>query len=528
MIQDTMLIDEPLNSSMVPFHFRDVQNKYYDILVKEYGSEWWLQDVDEIVLKARKEGFTSFWLAIFAAILTMFSEPRRYVEISYKTGATVTHFRRMRGFLLSPIIKDPKMWTEKFMNRVFSVHNDGKELVLRSTGGSFYSGTASTRTGERGGTVSGYLLTEVAHYQDTPIFTASEVIEGTRQMVAVGTGLKVLETTAKGFNHFRRRWVQAVNKEISARPRFFGWREMYTAAEFEIIKAGMADKHLIPQEHPETPDEAFLVSGRPMFDSKILRQMEQLVSDVIYEGALVDNAQEISFDHYKNGELKVWKTPKAGRKYLIPADVAGGIMDDAGLEPLKSDNRCWSVAPVFDRASWEVVAELRLKCDPGNFGRKLATLGEFYNWALVAPELNNPGQATLEALRTGAYPHIFRSDDIWPDDKKHLGFPTNERTKVLALTALRNAIEDMSYKENSITAIYEMFEAVHDVHGHLSSSGWLDCVITRMIGLYLLKFYTLDETYRRKAQQDSPMIITSLVGKPVGTKERFQRKRQFV
>ena len=874
-----MLIDNPATGAMVPFIFRAVQNKYYDQLTNDYGSQWWFNDVDELILKARKEGFTSFWLACFAAIMHLYKEPRRFLEISYKMDATKQHFRRMRSFLLSPIIKDPQLWTDKLIAKVFSVHSEGSEMVMRTNGSSFYAGTATGRTGERGGTVFAALFTEAMHFQDTPVITASEIIEATRQMIPVNTGLKIIESTAKGFNHGRRRWVQAINKEISAKPRFYGWKEMYTVQEFEKIKMGFSDKSLIPQEypnclagdtfvsssnsnkdgieqffsHPEdakgqnhtwqiethlgyrvratanhafkthsgwaklcnlkpaetilllrptfsqiyqtvkvnlglpvldfelkidedfaefiglfmgdgsvykdkrgeyytlsmaldgkdlecaekiknlffklfgkcsmrtvgnngggleirtqskyfgeffrslgmisrresdgkikrlvnvpqyilsspkpvvaaflrglfdadgfigyqypsvrffsqyddfirqiqilllgfgitsklsvadkkagdghkytgrelalrqketeifmseigfisdrknnrwrdrkmkhkcynaievkmedavksieyvgmeevydmeitpehyysanglwvhnSPDEAFLVSGRPMFDSKILRQMEALISPIVFEGALTDNKEEISFDYFSPGELKIFKTPKPGRKYLIPADVAGGVTDESGIDPLKSDNRCWSVAPVFDRASWEVVAELRLRCDPGNFGRKLVTLGEYYNWALLAPELNNMGQATLEAMRAEGYPHIFRAEDIWPDGKKQLGFPTDERTKVLALTALRNAIEDMSYKENSITAIYEMFEAVHDEHGKLSSSGWLDCVITRMIGLYLLKFFTLDETYRRKDLQDSPMVVTSLVGRAPGTRERFRSKR---
>lgn len=525
MIQDTMLIDDPVTGSMVPFIFRPVQNKYYDTLVKDYGSEWWLSDVDELIIKARKEGFTSFWLAVFAAILHLYSNPRRYLEISYKIDATKQHFRRMRGFLLSPIIKDSTKWTEKLIQKVFSVHSEGSEMVLRSTGGSFFVGTSTSRTGERGGTVQGVLFSEAAHYADTTIISANEIIEGTRQMIPVGTGLKVIETTANGFNHIRRRWVQGVNREISAKPRFFGWREMYSPSEFEKIKSGFSDKNLIPQEYPENADEAFLVSGRPMFNHKILHDMEAQVSDVIFEGFLSDNLQEITFNHLKNGELKIWKTPKDGRKYLISADIAGGVSDESGLDPTKSENRCWSVGTVFDRSSWEVVAEIRIKCDPGTFGKKLATLGEFYNFALLAPELNNMGQATLEALKSAGYPHIFKGDDIWDDGKKRLGFPTDMKTKALALTALRNAIDDMSYKENSLTAIYEMYESVFDDKGNLSSSGWLDCVITRMIGIFLLKFYSLDDSYRDKGKNDSPMIVTSLVGNPVGARERFRMKR---
>lgn len=55
-----MLIDDAVSGKYVPFRFRPVQDKYYDILVAEHGSQWWFEDIDEMILKARKEGFTSF------------------------------------------------------------------------------------------------------------------------------------------------------------------------------------------------------------------------------------------------------------------------------------------------------------------------------------------------------------------------------------------------------------------------------------------------------------------------------------
>jgi len=507
-IQDTMLIDDPVSGKMVPFHFRKPQNKYYDELVNDYGSEWWFNDVDEIDVKARKMGFTSMWLAVFASVMLLYKEPRRFLEISYKIDATKQHFRRMRGFLLSPLFKNTKLWNDKLFGVYFDVHTEGSEMVLKENKASFYCGTATSRTGERGGTVYGLLLSEAAHYPDTTIVTANEIIEASRSMIHVGSGIKVIETTANGFNHMRRRWIQATNGEISGRPRFFGWKDFYSPEEFEKIRLGFSDKTMIAQEFPETISEAFLTSGRPVFNSKILKQMEAMVSDIIFRGELVDDEREINFSASDKGELTIWKPPREGRRYMITADIAGGVRDENGLDPLKAANRCWSVGCVWDRSSWEVVAEIRLRCDPGAFGRKLATLGEYYKWALLAPESNNMGAATLEAIKGQGYPHVFRDKDIWPDKQGNLGFPTDERTKLLSLTSLRNAIDGMVYKENSLTAIDEMYEAVFNDAGKLTSTGWLDCVITRMIGLYLLKFFTLDETYRSKDAIDSPIMVT--------------------
>ena len=155
-----------------------------------------------------------------------------------------------------------------------------------------------------------------------------------------------------------------------------------------------------------------------------------------------------------------------------------------------------------------MVAELRLRCDPGDFGRMLCTLGEYYFWAVLAPERNNMGTATIEAIKTKGYPHLLKTTDLWPDDVEKEGFPTDENSKTKAITAYRNAIDQLAYFENSHVAINEARAAVWDVNGKMVSERaqsklgqekkrlYLDCVITRCIGLYCLRFLGLDETYR--------------------------------
>ncbi len=297
-IQDNFLIDHHETSALVPFIFRPVQNKYYDLLCRDYSEEKNFEGAREINLKARKEGFTSLWLGIFEAISILSNDPVRFLEISYKDDATLQHYRRAKTYISSYFarkevgnnLSDLKklILDRQFNKNIFLSDNEGQEFVLAHNGASFYVGTASTKTGERGGTVKGVLFTESAHFPNTGIISANEIIVGTQNMVAVGTGIIVHESTANGFNHFQTRWDQAEKGEINYKNRFFSWREFYTPDQFEMIKVGFSDKRKIPQEYPETAEEAFLTSGDPYFNLLALKYymdnvIEPMKENVIYE-----------------------------------------------------------------------------------------------------------------------------------------------------------------------------------------------------------------------------------------------------
>src|SRR5882672_3539397 len=101
LIEDNFLIDDAQSGEFVPFKFRTVQEKYYQMLCETYLEENNFTGLREIVLKARKEGFTSMILAIFAAMLIWSKNAVRFLEISYKEDATKQHYRRCKNFILS-------------------------------------------------------------------------------------------------------------------------------------------------------------------------------------------------------------------------------------------------------------------------------------------------------------------------------------------------------------------------------------------------------------------------------------------
>lgn len=279
------MVDDPETGALVPFIFRKVQRKYYEQLKLDYNEDDNFSGAREVILKARKEGFTSMILALFAAMMILDKNPVRFLEISYKDESTKQHFKRIHRYIMSYFGKkfglDPISDEKKLIKLVYRTYNENGEIELLHNQASFYVGTASARTSERGGTVQGILFTEAAHYPDTPNMSAGEIVEGSSSMIAVGTGMIFLETTARGMNWFSRLWQQAKVGLVRHKPRFFGWREHYTEEEFEIIKSGFSDKSLIPQEFPETDTEAFLATGEGYFDKEAIKYYTESVRKTI-------------------------------------------------------------------------------------------------------------------------------------------------------------------------------------------------------------------------------------------------------
>ena len=505
-ISTNFMIDHAVTGEYVPMVLNPVQDKYLSELINSYGEQFWENScVRELIVKARKEGFTSLILAIFASVMAYLPQARNFLEISYRIDATKQHFRRMRNFFYSLVTHDTKKWDESLRSQLFSVYTEGSELVLSRNSASFYSGTATSSTGERGGTVQGVLFTESAHYPDTGIRKASEIIEGTKSMVAVDSGMVFQETTGNGWNHVKRTWDMAKAGEVDYKPRFFGWREFYTAEQFKKISDGFSDKSLIPQEFPETADEAFLYSGRPAFNPKQLAIYAKRVSDPLWIGEVVDDGHTVDLDINQAGQLKVWKSPRQGRRYIIAADVAEGVKGGA-----------YSVAQVIDRSSWEQVAVWRGHIDPGNFGKKMCDIGYWYYNAILIPENNNHGWATMERIKAEGYPHLFKTSEIWSDKETVKdGFPTNEKTKNLIISATRNALDELTVHLNDLITVNELMSCVYDESGKVvTQEGYfMDTVMSLAIGIYCLKFLTVDETYREDHKEDSPMLVTSIVGK---------------
>lgn len=270
-IEEYLLIDEPKTGKLVPFVFNQVQRKEYQFLVDQGIEKLGVgAPIREFILKARREGFSSLILALFAADDILQENPTESMVVSYKDDATATFRKRYRRYVLSYFARksgvtveqiqfDPNI-LEQFPRQVFSV--DASDLELRHNRAHFYCGTAAARTGGRGGVLQKLLFSEAAHYQDTEKMTAKEVIEGTSQQVDKSSGWIFQESTANGEGNYFHQTYEMIQSGLSRYiKRFFGWEEFYTPEQFAVIASEFTDKDMLKQEYPRTEEEAFLSSN---------------------------------------------------------------------------------------------------------------------------------------------------------------------------------------------------------------------------------------------------------------------------
>ena len=265
---------------VVPFVLWNTQDKYLINLREKYGEE--LVGVRDIVLKARKEGFSSFILALFATDFLISDFPIASVCIADRKDETKKLFERAKFFIASACSKKGVT-----INDICDISNSN-EIVNKENGATFWIGTAGARTAPRVESVQNLHFSEAAHFPDTDIITAREAIEGALQMVDQGTGKVFIESTANGYgNYYQTLWAKAEQGKSKFRPVFFGASELYSPEWLKEKEKEFTSREMYLQEYPNTPEEAFISSGSKFFDTAAIKWLQKDILKVpIIEGIL--------------------------------------------------------------------------------------------------------------------------------------------------------------------------------------------------------------------------------------------------
>lgn len=499
----------------VPFLFNPAQAKYYKDRTHF-----------DLILKSRKEGFSSLIEAIWLHAC-MNQKNVRAVVLSHDFESTKRHFDRVRYYLDNLGTREQKI----------SVDLDTesqKELSFPKTGSSYWIGTAGSKTFGRGDDITHLHLSEASHYQNQEVITA--VMEA-----CVASAWRVIETTANGIGEkFHDLWKVAEVKENESvwAAHFFAWfddptnryegempaklnytqgelvmKSTYELDDRQVLwhrfkKKSMIDPSLMPQEYPSNPLEAFLSSGRPVFDALKLNEKSEMIQgeEPQYTGSLADDGAEIKLIPNLEGCLRIWKPPRKARRYLISSDIAEGIPGGD-----------FSVAQVIDRSSWEQVAVMRGRYRPELWGQMLIDLGTFYNNAVLIPENNSIGISTIDAIRRDGYPHLLMAKELFDEGKRvQYGFPTNSKTRERLISSIMSSLaEDTAYINDPVTLAEMKTFILNEKTGkkEAQSGCYDDCVISYGIGIYSLKHLALDETYseQHRDESDAPMTVSSAV-----------------
>ena len=375
----------------------------------------------------------------------------------------VTHSRGRRAFILT----HEDAATQNLFEMTTRYHEHCPELVKPSTGASnakelafdrldsgYKIGTAGTKGVGRSSTVQFFHGSEVAFWPNAETHMA-----GVLQAVPSKENTEIiLESTANGVGGvFHELWQDAAGGEGDYLPIFvpWYWQDEYVrdadgfspAAEEQVLakRHGLSDEQLswrrakihelksedlFRQEYPCTPEEAFLFSGRPVFDPNwIMEAVDECYSPTRradIRGGLPSNC--------KSGNLRVWQEPEDGMRYVIGADVAEGLVHGD-----------YSCADVVD-ARGNQVAQWHGHVEPDRFGEIIGALGKYYFGAFVGVERNNHGLTTLTALKNSGYPNLYAEEhlDRRADGKqtKRIGWLTTTKSKPLIIDRLAGLLRD--------------------------------------------------------------------------------------
>lgn len=319
-------------------------------------------------------------------------------------------------------------------NKYFMAFTNGSQLNF------LVAGTSGSKVAW--GESSGYSLvhlTEVASYGSQDGLSNFEEAMSERNP----DRLYIYESTAKGFNHWRDKWISARNDPFTQRPIFVGWwgREdneldrkdprfsMYGLAppderERERIKAvkelygwditpeqiawirfrstRTQTESSLNQNQPWIESDAFVQSGKSYFQTRLIAQnMERLGGSVPYMGyrfwlggdfwaSTMEQIKEQTRKH--EIELRIWEPPVADGQYVIGFDPAGGS------DP-KNDRHCGNVYRCYADRLVQVAEYADNMAETRQAAWVLAYLGGVYRNCMINLELGGGyGKAVLVEL----------------------------------------------------------------------------------------------------------------------------------
>lgn len=523
MLEHKMLKITSKASEKIPFHLNQIQQRLHNMIVENYMKK----PLRIIVLKARKEGISTYVSALFYA-LTSQSENSDCVVVAHESDASSYIFNIYKFYnenlgefgFLAPDLKK----------------NNAKMLEFDGKNSAIFVKVASGEGVGRSFTPRLVHCSEVAFYNKP-----DEVFLGLNNSIPkTNNTIVVLESTANGVgNYFHKTWLNAVDYEewngegyIKV---FFSWFDAHDNViplkPGEILKYPVLyqnelrdmkqtypfltdaqmnwyvrtlkddcgnDINKMRQEHPSNPQEAFLATGTPIFNQKLLQNIwetEKKLKDAgVYKKYNVTeeyNVPKLALgeENGKYGIIDVYQMPLPNFKYLISCDVAEGV-----------EGGDFSIANVFNIETGDQVAHFHCEDDCYIFADLITKLGKIYNNSLLAIERNNHGHTVIGYLK-----HNFKYKNIYvfADDKKE-GFPTNMVTRVKAISFAQKLLNEGYFKLHSLDTIEEMQSFVkHKGKPQAVPGAHDDEVATIWILAYLVNDGILLESYQDFSNYDN-------------------------
>ena len=492
---DNVLKIQTKTQGMQPLKLRKSQKRFINHLQEDYPDGI----IRSISLKPRQAG----WSTLIAGINTHKMATSFYekgIMLADKFARTQEVHGIYQTYVNNIPLKIRPMMAKNNSDEIFFDNPDTASRVeIPGLGSGFRSETAQDPNAGRSGTRKWAHLTEYAFYP-----YADSVDEGIQNSIPLAKGTRIFkESTAYGMSgigeSFYVQWQAAVNGDSIYKPFFVAWYEIddyaiqtprgfiLTKQEIELLKRcpDITNENLVwrrlklkeysagtesiftPEERfcqdfPSYPEEAFLSTGRPVFDLNRLKDHINKSRQSPPELLTVKLSKQYLTMYPQF--LKVFKVPVPNHKYVIGADVAEGV-----------ETGDFSNAFVLDSETMEEVAVFHGHLDPDHFGNALVDLAEVYNKALIVPEINNMGSTTLQAIKDRDYLRVYMRAvfDELEESKESLkmGWRTTRANKQTMLSKLVSFYRDQEIKINSVDLLKEMMNLNRESDGDVELTG---------------------------------------------------------
>jgi len=498
------------NGNIVAFVPNEQQESLVNIV-----NEWKIKYPDEntrptlfvIILKARQIGFSTCTEAMFFHELC-YNSNKIAMIISYDDdSAQNINDMSDRFYQYMPLGVKPMRRPSRGKGILLENPTNNQNEFEKNPGlqSKFLIDTARNLYAGSSYTINYLHISELAKWPNAKTTLASLM-----QAVPQYGGIVIIESTANGLEYFHKLWEEAKRKQLNYTCIFVGWHqhkeyilnfdsdyerklfeESITEKEIDLQKLLNltleqlhwrretirspkinGDENIFCQEYPATDEEAFLTSGRPVFDRiKIQARIKYLEEK--YEKTPPDigyieydeKTQKYKFVKDENGTIIIYEHPKKNYPYVIGGDIAEGLIDGD-----------WSVSQACDNTNGNQVAKQRMHIHPDLWAIEQIKLAKYYNNALITDEVNNHGHTTISALQRNNYWFQYKResfDHITKTIQQKFGFDTKEQSRQRIIDRLRAIVRDEIYLINDIETLKEMMTFVYNSQG--KEEGETDC-----------------------------------------------------
>lgn len=471
----------------MPFFLNEVQLEFVARLnqAKEDFAAGLIPEISILVLKGRQQGFTTLVTA-YQLSCCILNRNFQGFTLADKSDNSEAIFQSKAKFPYAQLPESIKP-TEKFNNR--------KQLLFSKINSSWAVDTATKDVG-RSRTVNFFHGSECAFWKD-----GIAPIQAALGEAFTANCIKIYESTANGFNDYRDMWESGVHincffawwrtkeyrlvlpqkaregflQAIDSRKEWIWQRLKWLRDEIKLDEGQLywywnkfdkyLDKDLIKQEYPCSPEEAFLLSGKTVFDTEaLLNRLAQLKKplkvgyfDYKYDGLKIT---DIKFVPDKLGCIQIYQLPNSPQvtRYCIGGDTSG-------------DGSDFYTGHVLDAMTGVQVAHLRQQFDADQYTRQIFCLGKYYKDALIGIEANFDSYPIMELQRLGYENQYVRTaqDSYTGKTEKRFGFRTTSLTRPTAISRLVEIVRDHTQTLNDETTIRELLTIVKNEKGRIEA-----------------------------------------------------------